>query len=497
VSGRDIKQAGSSINAATLTGSAGRDVLLAGSNRITTVGDFSVASFRLTNAGNLAIGGAVNTGNGALELTTSSGRLAVDGSLAGGAVALVSAGDMALGGQLSAGTLALKAGGAITQGANGVITASSLGSQSAGSTTLEGNNHVAALGNVSASGWRFANAEGFTVTGTVDGGSATSLTTRAGDLLIQGEVRGATTTLDSAGAITESGAGLVVADQLSGRSAGATTLGGANRIGSLGAFTAGSLNLRNAGALSVVGPVNGGGSTTLATSTGDLHIDGAITSTALRLESAGAISEGAGGVITAGTLSGRSTGATTLGTRASPIANRIDTLGNFSSPAGFSLTNGQTLTLASVDGSAFTIDAGHAELYLGVTSGDLLQSGKTPLYDGTGTFFAAGRMGTASAPIYVIGDSGQVIADVGAPPAYFYAVDRQGNILPLTGDLSFNVPTSLFFGKAQNGNGRGDAYIDPSVISANYRSFGIVPSGILLPEDQQQCQPELEDCSDE
>jgi hypothetical protein len=217
----------------------------------------------------------------------------------------------------------------------------------------------------------------------------------------------------------------------------------------------------------------------------------------VRLVSAGAISESGNGAITATTLSGQATGATSLGTSSAPVANHIGALGNFSSPAGFSLTNAQTLTLASVDGSSFTIDAGHAALYLGVTGGDLLQSGTTPLYDGAGTFFSSGKMGTAKDPIYVIGDSGQVIADVGAPPAYFYALDRQGNILPLTGDLSFNVPTSLFFGKAQNGNGRGDAYIDPSVISANYRSFGIVPSGILLPEDQQQCQPELEDCSSE
>ncbi|HEX5305773.1 MAG TPA: hypothetical protein VFW82_06800, partial [Dyella sp.] len=497
VSGRDIKQAGSGLRAVSLTGSAGRDVLLTGSNHVSTLGDFSAASFNLTNAQNLAVGGTVATGSGALQLATTSGALSVTGALEGGAVSLASAGDLALDGGVTADVLALQSGGAIGQGASGVITANSLSGQSIGSTTLEGANRVGALGSFSADGLRFANAVGFSVTGPVDGGSATTLTTTAGDLLLQGEVRGATTTLRSAGAITESGSGIVVADQLTGRASGIATLAGANRVGTLGAFDAAGLNLSNAGTLVIAGPVVVSGTTRLATTTGDLHVDGSIDSSVLRLESAGAISEGNGGVITAGTLSGSAAGITTLGTRAQPIANHVDTLGNFSSPAGFSFTNAQTLTLASVQGSTFTIDAGHAALYLGITGGDLLQSGETPMYDGAGTFFSSGRMGTALAPLYVIGDSAQVIADVGVPPAYFYALDRQGNFLPLTGDLSFNVPTSLFFGKAQNGNGRGDAYIDPSVISANYRSFGIVPSGILLPEDQQQCQPELEDCSDE
>jgi hypothetical protein len=284
---------------------------------------------------------------------------------------------------------------------------------------------------------------------------------------------------------------------LSGKSGGATTLGGANSIDALGSFQAGSLNLSNGKTLTVNGPVDGGASVALLTTSGDLLIDGALAGTKVDLRSAGVITEGSGGVVTAGTLSGKSTGATHLGTDTQSIANQIDVLGNFSSTAGFSLTNGKTLTLSSVDGSSFTVDAGTADLYLAVLQGDLLEQGKTPLYDGAGAFYAQGRMGSTAAPIYVIGDTTQLVAHVGQPPAYFYAVDRQGNILPLTGDRSFNVPTSLFFSKAQNGNGRGDAYIDPSVISANYRSFGIVPSGILLPEDQQACDPQVEDCGDE
>jgi hypothetical protein len=177
----------------------------------------------------------------------------------------------------------------------------------------------------------------------------------------------------------------------------------------------------------------------------------------------------------------------------------VGTLGNFSSPGGFSMTNNRSLTLASVAGSAFTVNAGTSAFYLSVTHGDLFQLGTTPVYNGLGTWGSTGRMGTASAPIYVVGTGLQTIANVGLPPAYFYAIDSSGNLLPLGGGFAINVPTAAGAGSAQNGN-HGDSYIDPSVISANYRSYGIVPSGVRLPEDQQSgCdpdQPDQLDCAD-
>ena len=88
---------------------------------------------------------------------------------------------------------------------------------------------------------------------------------------------------------------------------------------------------------------------------------------------------------------------------------------------------------------------------------------------------------------------------VGLAPAYFYAIDSTGSLLPLGGGLAINVPTASGAGSAQNGN-HGDSYIDPGVITANYRSYGIVPSGVRLPEDQQSgCdpdQPDQLDCED-
>ncbi len=217
------------------------------------------------------------------------------------------------------------------------------------------------------------------------------------------------------------------------------------------------------------------------------------------LNSAGAISEGSSGVITAGTLSGHAVGMTTLGTATNRINNMVSTLGNFTSLAGFSMTNDKTLTLASVAGSAFTVNAGTSAFYLSVTHGDLFQLGTAPVYDSLGVWGSTGRMGTASAPLYVVGTGPQTIANVGLPPAYFYAVDSSGNLLPLTGGFAINVPTATGAGSAQNGN-HGDSYIDPSVVTANYRSYGIVPSGVRLPADQQAgCdpdQPDQADCQD-
>ena len=498
-SGRDIKQTGSGISTTTLSGSSVGDTALTGDNHVATLGVFSAANFSLSDGQSLAVNGPLTTTNnqGNLSVITTSGPLAINAALAGNAVTLGSAGNLVLASLIKGNVVTLGSGKNISQGSASAIFAGTLSGQSAAGTVLDQANQVGTLAGFRAAGLSFTNAGGLNVAGPLDGGTSVSLTTTSGDLSINGAVNGITTALQSAGGINEGGSGTITAATLTGHSGGATSLLGVNHVGTLGSFSASSFDLSNAQSLTVTGPLDGGSSATLTTTAGDLAIDGAVSGTQTTLHSAGAISEGSGGGITAGTLSGSATGITTLGSRTRAMANRIGTLGNFSSTAGFSLTNAQTLTLASVGGSSYSVDAGTAALYLAIAGGDLFEQGQTPLYDGLGTFSATGKIGSASLPIYVIGTGDQSVALVGEPPAYFYAVDRQGNILPLVGDLSVNVPTSLFTSRAQNASHRSDAYIDPSVISANYRSFGIVPSGILLPEDQQQCQPELEDCPDE
>ena len=481
------------ITAGTLTGQAGGDVVLDGDNRVATLGGFSARDFTLSNGQALAVNGPLAASGGAISLATTAGTLSVGTDLSGSSIALASAGDLALGHAIHGGAVSLQSGGAISQAAGGLITADSLSGHSAGSTILDQANAIAALGDFHASGLKIATGGALAVNGVVDGGGSTALAT-GGNLSIAGTLNGDSTTLAVGGAISETGS--ITAHTLSGHAGGTASLTGANRIDALGAFAASGFALINGPSLAVNGPLDGGNNVALTTTRGDLAINGKVTGKTTTLTSSGAITEGQGGSITAATLSGRAGGRTQLGTATSPLANYIGTLGGFSSPAGFSLTNAQTITLASVGGSSYTVDAGTSSFYLGVTGGDLLQAGTTPLFDGQGTFASTGRIGTSAAPIYVTGTGPQAVAMVGLPPAYFYAVNRSGALLPLTGGSSVNVPTSLFTSRAQNANNHTDVYIDPSVISANYRSFGIVPSGILLPPDQQACDPQQEECDE-
>ena len=182
--------------------------------------------------------------------------------------------------------------------------------QSTGATSLNRVNHIGTLGSFSAADFALTNGQALAVTGPVNGGASTALTTTAGDLAINGAVTGTTTTLKSAGAISEAG-GSITASSLSGQSTGATSLNGANHIGTLGSFSAAGFALTNGQALAVNGPVNGGANTTLTTSAGDLAINGAVTGTTTTLKSAGAISEGAGAA-SPPHVNGQSTGATSL-----------------------------------------------------------------------------------------------------------------------------------------------------------------------------------------
>ncbi len=515
------------VTADTLTGSATAAAQLTGNNAINKLGNFTAASLALSNGQTLTIGaGSTVDGGSSTTLTTTgaTSNLVIDGSLKGS-------------------TTTLNVGGAISEGAAGALTAGTLTGTSGGAADLSGNNAVANLGDFTAAGFSLTSNQSLTVASgaTVDGGFGTTLTTTGAghDLGINGTVVGDLITLNSAGAIGEGSGGLVQGGALTGNSVGDTSLGQA-RVDELDAFSAADFSLTNAGALTVNGPlatIGNAGNIRLATtgagnaltvnqavqgaaislaSAGDLTVANAVTGTQVDLTAdgnlainaavdsgsgtttltqtgSGAITGNANGSITAATLTGSATGTTTLGSAGQFMANHVDTLGGFSSQAGFSFTNDGTLTLASVNGSAFTVDAGKSDLYLEVRNGDLLQTGNNWLYDGSGTWSSTGRIGLSTAPIYVTGVGAQTVAHVGMPPAYFYGVDYNGNLLPFspsTGGLVVNVPTSILSSKSQGVNGHSDHYIDISVVTAIYRAYGIVPTGVLLPRDQYDCRPD-------
>ena len=463
---------GGGIVASTLSGGAGGAATLSGSgNQIGALGNFGASHFTLLDGPALTINGTVNGGT-STAITVTNGGLAIKGAVLGT-------------------TTTLNAAGAIIEN-GGSITAGTLSGGAAGAAALDGNNQVGALGNFSANGFSLNDGQALTVNGSVNGNGSTALTTTSGGIAINGTVIGTTVALNSAGSISEGSNG-IQAGTLTGSSIGATTLNGANQIGSLGPFTANGFSLTDAQALTVNGAVSGGGSLALTTTSGGIAINSAVSGTATSLNAAGTLSEGAGGSITAATLSGNAGGVTTL-----TGANKVGTLGGFRSLSGFSFVDDQSLTLSSMNGSSYVVNAGTSPLSIAVTHGNLYQADHTWSYDGTGSWSASGAIGTQANPIYVTGVGTQYVTLVGDPPAYFYAVDRNGNILSIIGD-SVNVPTSLFSSRAQNVNNHLDSYIDASVITANYRSFGIVPSGILLPPDQQSCQAGSGgvDCADE
>ena len=313
----------------------------------------------------------------------------------------------------------------------------------------------------------------------------------AGGIALGNDVDAAGTLhLQSGAGISQTG-GRIEAALLTGSAGGEAVLTGANRIDGLGAFSASGIRLANAGPLTVTGPVDArAGSLLLSLSQGDLAIAGRVSAADIRLEVAGGIAQGDGGQLVGGTLSGRAGGAVALGGADRFVDNRVERIGDFTAHGGFSMTNGRSLTLVSLNGSDFTIDAGSADVYLSV-DGDLRQDGIEWMYNGSGTWSATGGIGLPASPIYVMGLEAQTVAALGVPPAYFYAVRPDGSLLPIVGE-AVNIPTSVWAGRAQTSSSRQVAYVDVGADASNYRGYGLVEPGVRLPDDQQpECDPDF------
>jgi hypothetical protein len=350
------------IEATTLTGTSQGDTLLDGANLVDTLDSFGAANFTLVNAQGLATNGALTTtaGTGSITLKTSSGALNLGSDLTGGAISLDSADGLALANNITGSTVELvSSGGGISQSA-GIITAGTLSGIAADPVTLNQLNHIAALGDFSADGFSLTNGAALVVSGVVDGGGSTALTTQTGNLTINGTLMGTAVTLTSAGAIGQGASGVIDAATLTGTSQGNTSLGGANLVDTLNSFDAANFSLVNAQDLAANGlltTAGNAGSIDLKTSSGTLSVNGDLTAAAVALTSAddltlthdidgAAVSLAAGGdisqstgVITAGTLTGQSTGTTTLGG-----ANLVGALGSFKA-TNFSLVNAADLSV--------------------------------------------------------------------------------------------------------------------------------------------------------
>ncbi len=246
-----ITQTAGSITAATLTGSSIGGAKLTDGNAVGTLGPFSD-----TGAGNTV--GLSFTDGQALQ---TAGTISSTGPLA----LTTTKGNLTLGGEVTANgqTVALTAAGMISQTA-GLITAGTLTGSSVGGATLNLANAVGTLGPFSdtgtgnTTGLTFTDGQALQTAGRVSSTGPLTLTTTVGSLTLGGDVsaNNQTVTLASAGAIDQT-AGVITAGTLTGHSAGDTTLGQRNDIGTLGAFTVNgdTLVLYDGAALTISGPV--------------------------------------------------------------------------------------------------------------------------------------------------------------------------------------------------------------------------------------------------
>jgi filamentous hemagglutinin family protein len=384
------------IDAASLSGSSIGGTTLNGPNEIGDLGAFtnlSTGGFALTDDETLTVNGAVGSGSGTLALTTvgAGHNILVDQTVTSGS------------------TVDLVASGEIGESGSGLITAPMLTGSSSGGTSLSSANLITdleAFSNTGTGGLSVTNAKALTVTGAVNSGSGalTLTTTGAGHSITVDDALTATTTVDlaSAGTITQSTAGIVTAVELTGTSAGGTTLTKANLVSDLGAFTntgSGGITLTDGKALVVLGVVNAGTGNFAITTTGagsNISLDKAITAGAtVDLISAGTIGQTNVGIITAATLVGSSVGGATLSK-----ANVVGDLGAFTNTGagGFALEDTSLLT---VNGP---VSAGTGNLTLTTTgTGNNIVISKAINAGGTVDLVSTGSISQANTGIITAG----------------------------------------------------------------------------------------------
>lgn len=407
-------------------------------------------------SGALRVGGAtaVDAQGGAIALDHVGNDFTGEVSLAGGSIVIRDANDLSLSvvRATRGSDVEVAAGGALTLPAGEIDVGTGSLRLAAGSGTLGTRGRLAG-GDVHLSG-----ADGILLGHDVDAAGALRLASGAD--------------------ITQTG-GRIGAARLEAVAGGAARLAGANRIGSLGAFSASGIMLANAGTLAVTGPVEArGGHLQLSVTQGDLVIDGRMSAGDMRFDVAGGIAEGASGRLVARTLGGRAGGPVVLGDADRFIDNQVERIGDFTAREGFSMTNGRSLTLVALDGSDFTIDAGTARFYLAV-DGDVRQDGTGWLYNGRGTWSATGGIGLPDSPIHVRDPDAQTVTALGSPPAYFYIVRQEDEV-----SLEPVV-------RAQVASHREVAHLDPGAWASDAPDHGVVEPGIRLPDDQAPtCDPQ-------
>jgi hypothetical protein len=219
-------------------------------------------------------------------------------------------------------------------------------------------------------------------------------------------------------------------------------------------------------ALTTVGTLFSAGGVTLTTTSGNLTLNGNVSSTGqtVTLNSAGTIGQSSG-VITAATLTGGSVGGTSLGD-----ANAISNLGNFTTSGAFTLDN----TVALTQTAGTTVNAGSGAILIDNGGANFAQNGTLTTTNagaavtiqniGTlsvGTITATNgtvALGTASKRIGVTTETGAIAAATlttqSSGGASFNGQNRIGTLAASTntggGGFALNDVTALTVGGAVN-----------------------------------------------
>ncbi len=459
------------ITAAALTGDTGSAVL-GGTNAIGVLDGFQARSGALsfTDTGSLSLNGVIAGSTGVTLSADGIGQAGGTVTAGSGVIDLTSTAGIALSGTLlamgSGGAVALDAQGGISEAGGAIDTTSLSGSAQGGAATLSGTNAVGTLSGFTASnGFSLDDGNASLVVGGPVSATAGGLALSAGTLSIGGTLSALAGTIAltaTQGGIHEQPGGLLHAAGLTGSSAGAVVLTGANSLTTLGSFTAAGFALTDSQALSVAGTVTST-SGTLALTTPTLTVQGGgellgagggtVALTADTFDLYGSVSTGGttgivgltlltpGGTLSvaAGDLTSFTTGTLSLGsldgvTPSSTVAainiadplslTGIGGLGLFTSATGTVTTNGLTVGALTGDtGSAMLL--GHNQI--GALNGFRTRTGAFTLND-SGSLTIAGLV------------SGATGVSVSAG-----AIKQTGTMQALSGDLALSAPGGVTF----------------------------------------------------
>jgi filamentous hemagglutinin family protein len=379
-----VTQSGA-INAGTLTGNAGSNVMLDGSNTVVNLGPFTTTgAFTFNDAsGGLKVTGNVETRGGAAAISTAGGALAMGGGnirTNGGNVSLAGKGVTSTGGAVDAG-----GGTILVDGNDGAVSLAGAltTTNETGAAVRVIDATTAKLGNIT------TGAAGAVVLGEGGGDNLSGAVTQTGVInagTLTGNT-GSTVMLDGSNTVVNLGewksadafvfkdtsGGLNVVGNVETRGASISTTGGALALGGSNTTTnGGDVSLTGTGVTSTGGKVDAGGGTILVDGNdGAVNLAGALTTTnetgaAVRIidaskASLGNITTGAAGAVVLGEGGGDNlSGAVTQTGAIRTMSLKLEGDGDFnltsaSNAIGTVATSGSIGSLALVSGTGLTI----------------------------------------------------------------------------------------------------------------------------------------------